>query len=104
MIWVIVFIAGILEIVWAVGLKYTDGFTRLWPSMLTLVAMAASFFLLSIAMRSLPIGTVYAVWVGVGAVGTAIVGVLLFAEPFSLARILSILIIVVGIVGLKLTA
>ncbi len=104
MIWVIVLIAGILEIVWAVGLKYTDGFTRLWPSVLTLMAMGASFFLLSIAMRSLPIGTVYAVWVGVGAVGTAFVGIALFGEPTSVLRLLSIAAIIVGIVGLKLTA
>jgi len=104
MVWGIVLIAGILEIVWAVGLKYTDGFTQLWPSVLTLIAMGVSFFLLSIAMRSLPIGTVYAVWVGVGAVGTAIVGIALFGEPASLPRLISILAIIMGVIGLRLTA
>lgn len=104
MIWVVVLLAGLLEIVWAIGLKYTDSFTRLWPSLLTLTAMGASFFLLSIAMRSLPIGTVYAVWVGIGAVGTAIVGIVLLGEPSSMPRLLSILAIVIGIIGLKLSS
>ena len=103
MIWVIVLIAGLLEIVWAIGLKHTESFTRFWPSVFTIVAMGASFFLLSIAMRTLPIGTVYAVWVGIGAVGTAVVGIVLLGEPSSLPRMLSILAIILGIVGLKLS-
>lgn len=104
MIWIVVLIAGLLEIIWAVGLRYTDGFTRLWPSIGTVAAMGLSFFLLSIAMRSLPIGTVYAVWVGIGAVGTAVVGIVLLGEPASLPRIVSISLIILGIVGLKLSA
>lgn len=104
MIWTVVLIAGLLEVVWAVGLRYTDGFTRLWPSIATLLMMGLSFFLLSLAMRTLPTGTVYAVWVGIGAVGTALVGILLLGEPASLPRILSILLIILGIVGLKLSS
>jgi len=104
MIWIVVVIAGLLEVIWAVGLRYTDGFTRLWPSVGTLLVMGLSFFLLSIAMRSLPTGTVYAVWVGIGAVGTAAVGIALLGEPASLPRLLSISLIILGIVGLKLSA
>lgn len=104
MVWLIVIFAGLLEIVWAVGLRYTDGFTRLWPSVGTLLVMGVSFFLLSLAMRTLPTGTVYAVWVGIGAVGTALVGVLFLGEPASLPRIASILLIILGIVGLKLSS
>ena len=104
MMWVVVLIAGLLEVVWAVGLRYTEGFTRLWPSVATLLVMGLSFFLLSLAMRSLPAGTVYAVWVGIGAVGTAVVGIVLLGEPASLARILSILLIVMGVMGLKLSS
>jgi len=104
MIWVIVLVAGLLEVVWAVGLKYTDSFTRFWPSLLTLVAMGASFYLLSIAMRSLPVGTAYAVWVGIGAVGTAIIGVVFLGEPASVPRLLSIFAIMIGIIGLRLSA
>ena len=104
MVWLIVIFAGLLEIVWAVGLRYTDGFTRLWPSVGTLLVMGVSFFFLSIAMRTLPTGTVYAVWVGIGAVGTAVVGVLFLGEPASLPRIASILLIILGIVGLKLSS
>jgi quaternary ammonium compound-resistance protein SugE len=104
MIWIVVLIAGLLEIVWAVGLRYTDGFTRLWPSVGTLLAMGLSFFLLSLAMRSLPTGTVYAVWVGIGAVGTAVVGITFLGEPATLPRLLSISLIIMGIVGLKLSA
>lgn len=103
MVWLIVIFAGLLEIVWAVGLRYTDGFTRLWPSVGTLLVMGVSFFLLSLAMRTLPTGTVYAVWVGIGAVGTAVVGVLFLGEPASLPRIISILLIILGITGLKLS-
>jgi quaternary ammonium compound-resistance protein SugE len=104
MMWIVVLIAGVLEVIWAVGLRYTEGFTRLWPSVATLLVMGLSFFLLSLAMRSLPAGTVYAVWVGIGAVGTAVVGIVLLGEPASLARILSILLIVIGIMGLKLSS
>ena len=104
MIWIIVLFAGLLEVVWAVGLRYTDGFTRLWPSAGTLLAMGLSFFLLSLAMRSLPTGTVYAVWVGIGAVGTAVVGIAFLGEPASLPRLLSISLIILGVVGLKLSS
>lgn len=104
MVWFIVIFAGLLEIVWAVGLRYTDGFTRLWPSVGTLLVMGVSFFLLSLAMRTLPTGTVYAVWVGIGAVGTVVVGVLFLGEPASLPRIASILLIILGIIGLKLSS
>jgi quaternary ammonium compound-resistance protein SugE len=98
----LLFIAGLLEVAWAVGLKYTEGFSRLWPSVGTVAAMAASIWLLAIAMRSLPIGTAYAVWVGVGAVGTVILGIVLFGEAASAARLASVALIVAGIVGLKL--
>ncbi|MDO9096131.1 MAG: quaternary ammonium compound efflux SMR transporter SugE [Rubrivivax sp.] len=100
--WVLLLIAGLLEIGWAIGLKYTEGFTRPLPSVLTLVAMAGSVILLGLAMKSLPVGTSYAVWVGVGAVGTAILGMVLFNEPANAGRIASLGLIVAGIVGLKL--
>lgn len=100
--WFFLFAAGLLEVGWAIGLKYAEGFTRVVPSVLTLAAMAGSVFLLGIAMKSLPVGTSYAVWVGVGAVGTAILGMVLFNEPASTGRILSIGLIVAGIVGLRL--
>jgi quaternary ammonium compound-resistance protein SugE len=100
--WFLLFVAGLLEVGWAIGLKYTEGFTRVVPSVLTLAAMAGSVFLLGIAMKSLPVGTSYAVWVGVGAVGTAILGMVLFNEPASTGRILSLGLIVAGIVGLRL--
>ena len=103
MAWLLLLVAGILEVGWAIGLKYTEGFTRLWPSALTLAAMAGSVVLLGIAMKSLPVGTSYAVWVGVGAVGTAILGIILFGEPANPGRIASLALIVAGIVGLKLT-
>ena len=102
--WVYLTIAGFFECIWAIGLKYTDGFTRLWPSLLTIAAMAASFLLLSLAMRSIPIGTAYAVWTGIGAAGVAIVGMLLFGEPRELVRLASIGLIVAGIFGLKLAS
>lgn len=102
MAWLILFLAGLFEVAWAIGLKYTEGFTRLVPSALTLAAMAASVILLGVAMKSLPVGTAYAVWVGVGAVGTAILGIVLFAEPATAGRLLSLGLIVAGIVGLKL--
>ena len=102
--WIILVIAGLFEVGWAVGLKYTEGFTRLWPTIWTAVAMIISLWLLGIAMKSLPIGTAYSVWVGVGTVGTVVLGILLFDESASVARVISILLIVAGIVGLKLSA
>lgn len=103
MSWIILFIAGLLEVVWAIGLKYTHGFTRLTPSVITVTVMIVSIVLLSWAMRSLPVGTAYAVWTGIGAVGAAITGILLLGESASLARIASLALIVAGIVGLKLS-
>ncbi|MDA0688235.1 MAG: quaternary ammonium compound efflux SMR transporter SugE [Proteobacteria bacterium] len=100
--WAILILAGIFEIGWAVGLKYTDGFTRLWPTLGTVGAMVISIALLGIAMKSLPMGTAYAVWVGVGAVGTAILGIVLLGEPANAGRIISLGVIIVGIIGLKL--
>jgi quaternary ammonium compound-resistance protein SugE len=102
MAWVLLIVAGVLEVGWAIGLKYTEGFTRLWPSVFTIVAMTLSVVLLGIAMRSLPVGTSYAVWVGIGAVGTALLGMVLFAEPATAGRLISLALIVAGIVGLKL--
>ena len=102
MAWIILVIAGLFEVGWAVGLKYTDGFTRVWPSVATIVAMVLSVLLLGWAVRSLPLGTAYAVWVGVGAVGTAIVGMVLFHEPATAGRLASLALVVAGIVGLKL--
>lgn len=96
--------AGLLEVAWAFGLKHTDGFTRLVPSILTVACMAASFWLLAAALRELPIGTAYAVWTGIGAVGTAIVGILVLGEPFTLARVAGIAAIAGGIVMLKLAS
>jgi len=104
MAWITLVLAGLLEIVWAIGLKYTEGFTRLWPSVGTLAAMAASVGLLGVAMRTLPVGTSYAVWVGVGAVGTVILGMVLFAEPATPGRLVSVALIVAGIIGLKLAS
>lgn len=102
MAWFLLILAGLFEVVWAIGLKYTEGFTRLWPSVFTLAAMAASIVLLALAVKSLPVGTAYAVWVGVGAVGTAILGIVLFAEPATAGRLVSLAFIVAGIIGLKL--
>lgn len=104
MAWVYLLLAGLLEIAWAVGLKYTEGFTRLWPSLWTGAAMVLSMLLLAAAVRTLPIGTAYAVWTGIGAVGTAVLGIVLFGEPRETARLLCVLVIVAGIVGLKLTS
>lgn len=104
MAWIYLTIAGLLEVVWAIGLKYTEGFSRPLPSLFTLAAMGGSFWLLSIALKTLPIGTAYGVWVGIGAVGTAIAGVLILGEPASWAKFLCILLIVAGIAGLKLTS
>ena len=102
MAWVWLTVAGLLEVVWAIGLKYTEGFTRLLPSVVTVAAMVASVYCLAVAVRTIPIGTGYAVWTGIGAVGVAILGMILFGEPKTLLRIGSILLIVMGIVGLKL--
>ncbi|MFV0371870.1 MAG: quaternary ammonium compound efflux SMR transporter SugE [Azonexus sp.] len=102
MAWVVLVIAGLFEIGWAVGLKYTEGFTRFWPTVGTVLSMLISLGLLGIAMKSLPLGTAYAVWVGVGAVGTVALGIVLFAEPASAARLVSVGLIVAGIIGLKL--
>ena len=101
MAWVLLLVAGLFEVGWAIGLKYTEGFTKFWPSVLTLSAMMASVVLLAIAMKSLPVGTSYAVWVGVGAVGTALLGIILFGESAHMGRLVSLGLIVVGIVGLK---
>ncbi|MDD3353286.1 quaternary ammonium compound efflux SMR transporter SugE [Zoogloea sp.] len=101
--WGILALAGLLEVAWAIGLKYTEGFTRLWPSVWTILSMMLSFGLLGVAMKSLPVGTAYAVWVGIGAIGTALLGILLFGEPAHFARLFSLLLIFAGIVGLKLT-
>jgi quaternary ammonium compound-resistance protein SugE len=102
MSWVILILAGVLEVGWAVGLKYTAGFTRLWPSVFTLATMAGSVGLLGLALRQLPLGTAYAVWTGIGTVGTAIAGMILLGEPAGALRMLSIGLIVAGIVGLKI--
>jgi quaternary ammonium compound-resistance protein SugE len=103
MSWFILVVAGLFEIVWAIGLKYSEGFTRLWPSVGTIVAMLISVGLLGIAMKSLPVGKAYAIWVGVGMVGTAILGMVLFNESVTLIRLVSLLLIVIGIIGLKLS-
>ena len=100
--WIILVIAGLVEVGWAIGLKYTEGFTRLWPTVWTVLAMIISLWLLGIAMKSLPVGTAYSVWVGVGAVGTVILGIVLLGEPANAARMISIALIIAGIVGLKL--
>lgn len=102
MAWALLVAAGILEIGWAIGLKYTDGFTRLWPSVWTIAAMVVSMYLLALAARTLPIGTAYAVWVGIGAAGAMILGMVLLGEPRSAARIFCVGLIVAGVVGLKL--
>ncbi len=101
--WIILIIAGIFEVGWAIGLKYTVGFTRFWPTVWTVLSMIISLGLLGIALKSLPVGTAYSVWVGVGAIGTVISGILLLGEPVSAARIISVVLILAGIVGLKLS-
>ncbi|MCX4191048.1 quaternary ammonium compound efflux SMR transporter SugE [Methylophaga sp. OBS1] len=103
MAWMILFIAGLLEVVWAIGLKYSDGLTRPLPTIATVFTLLLSFWLLGLAMRDLPIGTAYGVWVGIGAVGTVILGIMLFDESTSLSRLVSIAFIIVGIIGLKLS-
>ncbi len=104
MAWLVLFLAGLCEVAWAIGLKYSQGFTKLWPTLGTIAAMVVSFLLLGVAMKSLPVGTAYAVWVGVGAVGTVILGIILFGDPADLGRIVSLGLIVAGIVGLKLAS
>ena len=104
MAWALLVLAGLFEVGWAIGLKYTDGFTRLWPTLWTIVAMIISVGLLGIAMKALPVGTAYSVWVGVGAVGTVILGIVLFGDPTNTPRLISVALIIAGIVGLKLSA
>ncbi|QRG78761.1 quaternary ammonium compound efflux SMR transporter SugE [Citrobacter sp. R56] len=104
MSWIVLFIAGLLEVVWAIGLKYTHGFTRLTPSVITIVAMVVSIAMLSWAMKTLPVGTAYAIWTGIGAVGAAITGIILLGESASPMRLASLTLIVAGIIGLKLSA
>ncbi|MCC6889799.1 MAG: quaternary ammonium compound efflux SMR transporter SugE [Hyphomicrobiales bacterium] len=104
MAWVYLLIAGLLEVAWAIGLKYTDGFSRLVPSLWTIASMVASFLFLSLALKSLPVGTAYAIWTGIGAVGVAILGIILFAEPATALRLGCIGLIVAGIVGLRLVS
>ncbi|AKJ29125.1 quaternary ammonium compound efflux SMR transporter SugE [Caldimonas brevitalea] len=104
MAWIILFVAGLLEIAWAIGLKYTEGFTRLGPTLATVTAMVLSVILLGLAMKQLPVGTAYAVWTGIGAVGTAILGIVLFGESAAVARLLCLCLIVAGIVGLKVVS
>ncbi|HEY5804358.1 MAG TPA: quaternary ammonium compound efflux SMR transporter SugE [Lysobacter sp.] len=102
--WIILVLAGLFEVGWAIGLKYTDGFSKLWPTVGTVAAMAISLGLLGIAMKSLPVGTAYAIWVGVGAVGTVILGIVLFNEPVNALRMVSVGLIIAGLVGLKLAS
>jgi|SRR5690606_31691798 len=102
MAWVYLFLAGLLETGWAVGLKYTDGFTRPWSSTITVVLMIGSFWLLALALRGLPLGTAYAVWTGIGTIGTVILGIVLFKEPAEVMRLVCIGLILAGVVGLKL--
>jgi len=102
MAWLILFIAGIFEVAWAIGLKYSEGFTKLWPSVFTVISVLISMGLLAISLKNLPVGTAYAVWTGIGAVGTAILGIILFGESKELIRIFFILLIVAGIIGLKI--
>ncbi len=101
MAWIVLFVAGLFEVGWAIGLKYADGFTKLWPSLWTLASMAISVVLLAYAVKTLPIGTGYAVWTGIGTLGTAILGIVLFAEPVTALRIVCIGLVVAGILGLK---
>ena len=101
--WFILVMAGLLEIAWAIGLKYTEGFTKLWPTIGTVLSLIVSFLLLGLAMRTLPVGTAYALWVGIGAIGTAILGIILFGESTEMLKLVSLGLIFVGIIGLKLT-
>lgn len=100
--WIILFVAGLLEVAWAVGLKYTEGFTRIWPTLGTVAALVASVGLLGVAIRTLPLGTAYAVWTGIGTIGTVVLGIILFREPATAARLACIGLILAGIIGLRL--
>ncbi|HLU06833.1 MAG TPA: quaternary ammonium compound efflux SMR transporter SugE [Woeseiaceae bacterium] len=102
MAWIVLVLAGLFEVGWAIGLKYTEGFTRLWPTVWTVATMAISLWLLGIAMKDLPVGTAYSVWVGVGAVGTVTLGIMLLGEPANAGRLISVALIIGGIIGLKL--
>ena len=104
MAWVYLFIAGIFEIIWAIGLKYTNGFTRLWPTVVTVIGMIISFYYLSQATKVLPIGTAYTIWTGIGAAGAVILGIILFGEPKTLIRFVFLAFVITGIIGLKVTA
>lgn len=104
MVWICLLIAGLLEVIWAYYMKESSGFTKLWPTVITLVTMAASFILLALAMRNLPLGTAYAIWTGIGAVGAFIVGIVVLGESANVLRILSVVLLVCGIIGLKLTS
>lgn len=104
MAWALLIVAGLFEVGWAIGLKYTEGFTRLWPSLWTVASMAISVYLLALAVRTLPMGTSYAVWTGIGAAGTALLGIILFNEPANPGRLASIALIVAGIAGLRLAS
>lgn len=104
MAWLVLFVAGLFEVVWAIGLKYTEGFTRPWPTAVTVVAMIVSVALLGLAMKSLPVGTAYAVWTGIGAVGTVLLGIVLFGDPTTPARLVCVALILTGIVGLKIVS
>ena len=104
MAWALLIVAGLFEVGWAIGLKYTEGFTRLWPSLWTVASMAISVYLLALAVRTLPMGTSYAVWTGIGAAGTALLGIILFNEPATPGRLASIALIVAGIIGLRLAS
>lgn len=101
MAWTFLFVAGLLEICWAIGLKYSEGFSRLWPSVGTVLAMVASFAFLAQALKTIPVGTGYAVWTGIGAAGTAVLGMVLFAESASTIKVISLMCIILGIIGLK---
>jgi quaternary ammonium compound-resistance protein SugE len=103
MSWLYLLLAGILEIVWAIGLKYTEGFTRLWPSVITIAVAWLSFYLLALAVKTIPVGTGYAIWTGIGAAGVAILGMMLFGEPATIARMFFLALIIAGIIGLKLS-
>lgn len=102
--WFYLMVAGIFEIEWAIGLKYSQGFTKITPSILTLIGMIASFYFLSLALKNIPIGTAYAIWTGIGTVGTVILGCVLFKEPLDIMRVICIMLIVIGIIGLRLTS
>ena len=104
MAWILLFIAGLFEVGWAIGLKYTEGFSRLWPSLGTLASMAVSFLLLAEALKTIPVGTGYAVWTGIGAAGTALLGMMLLGESHETVRLLCLLLIIGGIIGLKLSS